>query len=337
MTPAPALARGKIFRGWWIAAVSVAGLSFSVGTMLAYTFGIFAKPLAMQLHASRGSIALAVSFVDLILTFASPGAGRLVDRYGARGVIVTSLLALSACLVALAFLQPPVWHLYALYAAAGLLGVATTPVTYSRVIANWFDQRRGLALGIANAGIGVGAFITPPLAQYLIDRGGLRLAYLGLMGCSLAIALPAVWFFLRATPEECGLHIDNAPAPPPRKGKSADGMTVAEALRTPTFWLLCFIFFCVAACVNGAVAHLAPLLTDAGVSARSAALAASIFGAMTIAGRVANGYLVDRFFAPRVIAVLFSGGALAIVLLWINPRSSVFLVPAFSNYRIFWE
>ncbi len=327
MAPAPARV-SKIYRGWWMAAVSVAGLTFSVGTMLAYTFGIFAKPLAAELHASRASIALAVSFVDIILTFASPGAGRLADRYGARGVIVTSLIALCACLVGLAYLQPPLWHLYALYGAAGLLGVATTPVTYSRVISNWFDKHRGLALGIANAGIGVGAFITPSLAQYLLDRGGLRLAYLGMAGCCLLTALPVVWIFLRTKPEECGLHIDNLPAPPPRTEKSADGMTVSEAFRTPTFWLLCFIFFCVAACVNGAVAHIGPMLTDSGVSPRSAALAASIFGGMTIVGRVINGYLVDRFFAPRVIAILFTGGAIAVLLMWLAPASSVFLAPA---------
>jgi sugar phosphate permease len=310
----------RLFRGWWIVIVSIAGLSFSTGTMLIYTFGVFAKPLANELKSSRSSIALAVSLVDLGVMFAAPGAGRLADRYGARGVIVTSLIGLSACLIGLAFLQPPLWHFYALYAVAGVIGVATVPVTYSRVIANWFDRKRGLALGIGNSGVGLGAFITPSLAQFLIDRSGWRIAYLGLAGACLAIALPVVWIFLRATPEEVGLRADGAPtgatgAP----ARSIDGISVREAFRTRTFWLLCIIFFCVSACVNGAIAHLTPLLTDSGVSGRSAALATSIFGASAIAGRMGNGYLVDRFFGPRLAAIVFCGAALAIVILRSGP------------------
>jgi MFS family permease len=92
--------RGGLFRGWWIVAVAVIGQTFSLATMLVYTFGIFVKPLSEEFKSSRSSIALAVSLLDLVVTFAAPGAGRLVDRYGARRVIVTSLAALSGCLVA---------------------------------------------------------------------------------------------------------------------------------------------------------------------------------------------------------------------------------------------
>jgi sugar phosphate permease len=316
--------RRRAFRGWWIVAVSIAGLSFSTGTMLIYTFGVFAKPLASELKSSRSEIALAVSLADLALMFAAPGAGRLADRYGARGVIVTSLIGLSACLIGLAFVQPPLWHFYALYSLAGAIGVATTPVTYSRVIANWFDRKRGLALGLGNSGIGLGAFITPSLAQFLIDRGGWRLAYVGLAGACLTIALPIVWIFLRATPQEVGLLPDGAaPADATTAPMPMDGMSVREAFRTRTFWLLCFMFFLVSACVNGAIAHLAPLLTDSGVSGRSAAFATSIFGVSAIAGRVGNGFLVDRFFGPRVAAIVFAGAALGVALLWGGPPVSV--------------
>ena len=310
--------RSHIFRGWWIVAVAIAGMSLSTGSMLVYTFGVFAKPLASELKASRSAIALGISILDIVGTFAAPGAGRLVDRYGARGVIVTSLVGLSACLVGLAYVQPPLWHFYAIFALAGLVGVATTPVTYSRVIANWFDQSRGLALGMANSGVGVGAFITPSLAQFLINRGGRRLAYMGLAGACLAIAVPIVSIFLRASPEEVGLLPDGAvpSAETTPKHAPVDGMTVQEAIRTRTFWLLAFIFFSVAACVTGASAHLVPLLTDFGVSGQSAAFAASIFGAAAIAGRVGNGYLSDRFFGPHVAASVFAAGAVGVALLW---------------------
>jgi MFS family permease len=317
MTPASKARRPHLFRGWSIVAVAFVGQTFGIAPLLVYTFGVFAKPLAEAFKSNRGSIALAVSLLDVVIAFGAPGAGRLVDRHGARGVIGAAIVALAACLIALAYAQPPLWHLYALYAIAGLVGVATAPVTYGRVVANWFDRKRGLALGLASAGVGFGAFLTPPLAQFLVDRTGWRSAYLGLAGAALLIALPAVVLFLRGTPQEVGLMPDGVPVPSPSAplAASAAGMTLSEAIGTRTFWQLCVIFFCVAACVTGATAHLVPMLTDHGISGRTAVWATSLFGLSSIVGRVGNGYLVDRFFAPRVIAVLFGGAAAGVALL----------------------
>jgi sugar phosphate permease len=317
VTPEGSVGRPNVFRGWSIVAAAFVAQTCSVAPLLVYTFGVFVKPLAEAFESNRGSIALAVSTLDIVIALGAPGAGWLVDRHGARTVIGSAIVALAACLIALAYAEPPLWHLYGLYALAGLVGVASTPITYGRVVANWFDRKRGLALGLATAGVGLGAFISPPFAQFLLDRAGWRAAYLGLAGASLVIALPAVTLFLRGTPQEVGLLPDGA-APPGQLsalGEPVAGMTVREALRTRTFWQLCGIFFCVAACVNGTISHLVPLLTDHGISGRSAALATSLFGLSSIVGRVANGYLVDRFFAPRVAAVLFGGAAGGVALL----------------------
>jgi len=298
-------------------AVAIIGQSFGIATVLVYTFGVFAKPLAGEFKSSRASIALAVSLLDIAVTFSAPLVGRLVDRYGTRRIIVASLLALASCLVGLSYVQPPLWHLYTLYILAGSLGVATSPVTYSRMIANWFDRRRGRALGFAGIGTGLGAFIGPSLAQFLIDQRGWRQAYLGLAALILLITVPIVGIFLRGSPEEVGLLPDGAPAPTAAERHKAPvpGMTLSEAVRTRTFWLLCGIFFVVAGCCTGTTAHLAPLLTDKGVSGRSAAFATSIFGIASIVGKVGSGYLLDRFFAPRVAAVMFGAAAVGIAML----------------------
>jgi len=326
----------RVFRGWWIVAVAIVGQCFGLAPLLVYTFGIFAKPLAQEFHTNRGSIALAVSLLDVVLTFAAPGAGRLADRYGARRITVISYFGLALALVGLSFARPPLSILYALYAIAGLLGIATSPVTFSRVVANWFDKKRGLALGLASTGIGLGAFIMPSLTQFLIDEGGWRRAYLGLAVMSLVIGLPVVWMFLKGSPEEVGLLPDGIPAPSVISGTGPRaGMRVSEAMRTLTFWQLCAVFFCVAACANGAIAHIAPLLSDRGVSGRTAALAASLFGAASIVGRVVNGYLVDRFFAPRVAAVLFGGATAGVAILWSGlTGGAVFLAAALLGLAI---
>jgi sugar phosphate permease len=305
-------------------AVAFIGQAFGIAPLLVYTFGVFAKPLAEAFHSNRGSIALAVSLLDVIIGLSAPAAGWLADRHGARGVIAGSIVALAACLVALAFVQPPLWHLYSLYALAALVGVASSPVTYGRVVANWFDRNRGLALGLSTAGIGFGAFITPILAQFLLDRAGWRVAYLGLAGTAFFIALPVVGFWLRGTPQEVGLLPDGVSTPDPRAsaGGVVAGMTAREAVGTRTFWQMCIIFFCVAACVNGSIAHLVPLLTDHGISGSTAALATSLFGLTSIVGRIGNGYLVDRIFAPRVAAALFAGAAIGVALLLADATST---------------
>jgi MFS family permease len=301
----------------------------SLGTMLVYTFGVFAKPLAAEFRSSRGAISLALTLTNIMVTLASPMAGRLVDRLGARRVIVSSICALAACLFALSQVGVRLWHLYALYALSGLLAVGGTPVTYSRVIANWFDRRRGVALGLSSAGIGLGAFIMPSLAQWVIDQAGWRQAYTVLGGVSLAVAAPVVGILLRGRPQEVGLLPDGAAKPLQFVAPTEpSGLSVREAWKTRTFWQLCGVFFCVSACINGSVAHLSPLLTDQGVSGRKAALATSVFGFATILGRVGNGYLVDRFFAPHVAAALFGGAAVGLAMLWSGVTGSLAFVAA---------
>jgi predicted MFS family arabinose efflux permease len=143
------------------------------------------------------------------------------------------------------------------------------------------------------------------------------MAYLGIAAFCLIVAVPPVWFFLREQPQEMGLVPDNA-APTATGGViSADaaGITLRQALRTFNFWLLAGIFFVLAACVSGANTNIVPLLTDSGVSGSSAAFTASLFGVAIIIGRIGNGYLVDRFFGPRVMAVVLAGAAVAVAIL----------------------
>jgi len=293
----------EIYPGWWVVAVSAAGLSVSAGTVVVYTFAVFLKPLTHDFHWSRSQVSLAVSLLNLMVCLGSPAAGRLVDRFGGRVIILPSIALLGLTLAALYFLTPHLWHLYLLYSIAGLVGLGATSLTYSRVVAGWFDQQRGFALGVTSSGIGLGSFIMPSLAQAVIGATDWRHAYLILGLIVLAVPLPLVALFLRD-------------APLSRKPASHEIVPdKAGALRTRVFWQMVIQFFVISACVNGVMAHLSALLTDLGVTLQGAAFAISLFGAAAFVGRVATGYLVDRFFAPYVMVTLFTGAALALVLL----------------------
>jgi MFS family permease len=159
------------------------------------------------------------------------------------------------------------------------------------------------------AGVGAGAIGIPPLTTWLIAAYGLRGAYL-LLGASifvLGLVPAALW--LRETPPGDGGASPEAVSP------RLPGMRAAEASRTPVFWLLLTGFFLFSVSVNGSVAHLIPLLTDRGIGAATAALAASTLGVLTLCGRLLTGVLLDRYFGSRVAGIFFAIAAVGVAIL----------------------
>jgi len=198
------------------------------------------------------------------------------------------------------------WQFYAFFLLAGLASAGAGPVLFAHVISHWFDRRRGLALGCMLLGMGGGATVMPTVAQWLIAGFGWRFAYSVVGAAILAITVPVIAVALKEKPADIGLAADPLSEP---------GQSLREALRTPTFWLLLLVVVIVSCSLHACAGHLPAMLTDRGTSAKAAALASSLFGAGTLAGRAISGYLLDRFFAPRIGAVIFGCGAAGIALL----------------------
>lgn len=321
----------KLFHGWWIVFVAAIGLSMGYGPIVTFTFGVFLKPLTQEFGWSRGQISQAFSLSLLVMSFAFPLVGRLVDRFGARKVIIPSVLFFGLGLMSLSLLSANLWYLYVLYSFLGIAGGGTAPVPYSNVISHWFDKRRGLALGVAMVGLGISTFIMPSLAQTLIAARGWRQAYvlIGLM--VMAVAVPVVAVFLKETPQMLGLQPDGEIIDE-KKMKShveVEGISFDEARQTNTFWILVSGFFLMSASVHGCLIHLPSLLTDRGISPQLAALATSLFGGALLLGRVGAGYLLDRFFASSVAVCFFCGATLGLLLLWSNVTGSLAFCAAF--------
>ncbi|MGH8652795.1 MAG: MFS transporter [Gammaproteobacteria bacterium] len=118
-----------------------------------------------ELHWSRAEISFALTLCTLMTSLAMPLVGRLVDRHGARRVAVPSLLSFGILVASLYFLTASLWHLYAVFLLIGLVSSGSTPLPYARVVSEWFDRRRGLALGFTMAGVGVGTFVMPSLSR----------------------------------------------------------------------------------------------------------------------------------------------------------------------------
>jgi MFS family permease len=310
---------GRVFYGWWVVAASGIGLAMHFGPIIVTTFGVFLKPLSQEFGWNRAQISLAFSLATLGVTLGAPFIGRLVDRFGARMVILPTVLLFGLSILSLSFLSAQLWHFYALYLFMGVVGSGTTPVPYAKVLSRWFDRKRGLALGLAVAGSALGGTLMPSVAQALIAAVGWRQAYvlLGLM--AMGVTISVVGLLLKETPQMLGLEPDGETAGQGEMSQPRDpggGLSFQEARQTRTFWLMVGAFFLISVSFHGYIVHLVPLLTDRGLSAQSAALTASLAGGAALVGRVGIGYLLDRFFAPYIAVCFFCGFALGIFLLW---------------------
>jgi MFS family permease len=310
-------ARPRLFYGWWVALTAALGLFLNTATIIVFPFGIFAKAMAQEFHSGRARISLAFTIHNLTAALCVPLAGRLVDRYGPRTVLLPFTAVLGLILVSGRFLSEAIWQLYVFYFALGIVSGGAGAMPYTDVVSHWFDRHRGLALSVMMLGMGSGAIVIPSIAQRVVSTYGWRTAY-SIFGLAiLLIPLPVVAAFLKAKPGEMGLLPDGAAeahGSPPVAAPEI-GLTLPEAVRTSAFWIMVSVLFLVTASVHACFIHLPAILADRGSTATLAAFASSLFGVGLFAGRVGCGYLLDQFFAPRVAGVLFSSVAIGIAFL----------------------
>lgn len=319
----------KLFYGWWIVAAAMVGLSAAPSQFAFASLGLFIVPLGDEFGWNRAQISLALTCFTVSLAICLPLAGRLVDRFGSRRILVPSIVVCGACLAAIPLAVSKLWHLLFVFAVIGSLGAGANNLPYMRTIAAWFSRRRGLAIGLAMAGAGFSFAYVPPLVQSIIDSFGWRSAYLTLAIITICVAAPLVGLVFRDRPAEMGLVADGADEY--RDAGSTDdasGFGVAESLRNPIFWMLWAVFCLLSFSLYGLLPHLVPMLTDQGMSAAQAALAASTVGITVIIARVAIGYLIDHFFAPRVALLFFLASAAGIGLLAVNPTGGTAFLAA---------
>jgi len=299
---------------WWIVVASVLGLLVGNGPVMQFTFGTLLPPITKELGWSRGMVSSAMVVGLWTTGILTPFFGRLVDRFGIRAVALPAVTLFSLATASVAWVRASPAAFTALYALMGVGATGQTPLTYAKAISARFDRERGLALGIAMAGVGLGASLVPQFAQQLIRMFGWRGAYAGLGALTFVLAFPAVAFFVGRPVAE------KTPAPQPRTTTTTTtmpGLTGGAALRTMRFWVARLQLLHRRRNNRRLLAHLVPLLTDRGISPRTATAMMGIAGAALFGGRLLSGYLLDRIHAPYVAATFFLSPMVGIgVLLW---------------------
>jgi MFS family permease len=294
---------------WWIVFGSVLGLLVGNGPVMQFTFGTLLPSITRQFGWSRGLVSSAM-VVGLWMTgIATPVVGRLVDRFGIRAVALPAVVVFSLATASVAWVPASPAAFTALYALMGLGAAGQTPLIYAKAITARFDRQRGLALGIAMAGVGLGAALVPQFAQEMIGIAGWRGAYAGLGVLTFVVAFPAVALFVGRPAADQHVVVRRVSA------VRLPGLTGLEALRTARFWSLAFSFFIVSGTTGGVISHLVPLMSDRGVSPQTATAMVGIAGTALIGGRLLSGFLLDRIHAPYVAAVFFLAPLMGIVVL----------------------
>lgn len=257
-----------------------------------YSFGVFFTAMLDEFGWTRASLSGAFSLYLFAYSTFALVAGRLTDLWGPRAVIATGALFLGAGLAIMSGVRQ-IWHPYVIYGLIAAVGMSTAFVPCSATVARWFVRRRGLAIGLAFAGMGLGTLVMPPAAQIVSARLGWRGAYVAL-GAAVFLVVSLVATVMRRDPESLGLLPDGSVAPA-RGGAGPRGVpwTIATAPRTRVFWMLFGLFTATWIPVFGPLVHLVPMARGLGVSPLVAATLVSALGLSALFGRLLMGGVSD--------------------------------------------
>jgi MFS family permease len=304
---------------WWVVFASVLGLLVGTGPIMVFAAGVFIKPLAQELGFGRGVVSSAISLSNLMAGLMTPFFGRLLDRHGFRPAMLPFIALFAVATASLSLINASLVLLMILFAFQGIVGGSQLPTGYSKMVTARFDRQRGLALGVALAGVGLGTMLIPQYARILLQQFGWRTGYIALGGAIFVLGfIPVAIFF--GEPEEMKRAREVAAQQPTEATSALPGMLFSAAVRTPSYWGITVAVFLWLTAMNGTLMQLVPLLTDRGLSVSTATAALSASGLALIIGRIISGYLADKIFASYIaiffivlpmvgIAVLASGVA----------------------------
>ncbi|VWX53624.1 MFS transporter [Novosphingobium sp. 9U] len=281
-----------------------------IGIMLiavpSYVLGAMIHPLEQQFGWSRAQITAGPMIPALTAIFVAPLVGMEIDRRGPRRIALVGVPLFSAALALMALAGPGIAGWWALYGLLGLASMLIFPMVWTAGINRNFVRNRGLALAIALSGTGATAAVFPAITTALLESYGWRSAYLGIGLLCFALAFPLTWFLFK---------------PGGSRGADAEAATTAERaerraqLRSGGFLRLAAAAIVYSMALASLTSNSVPILLAEGFDAMTAATTAGTMGLGTITGRLAGGWLLDRFdgryvaagsvIAPCISALIF--------------------------------
>lgn len=253
-------------------------------------------PINYAMGWSFVEISIGITIYGMVGAFLAPAVGGLADRIGVRPVAMASLVGFGLAFSLLYFSPQNILVFYAIWALVGVLGIGSTPVTWSRTINMWFYRNRGLALGILLLGTSLAGLVVPQIANAVLDAFDWRMVFPALALLPLFVGLPIAFFMFRdPKPHERPSKITNS-------GGDLTGLTLKQTLRNYRFWILAVSIVFIALAYGGAHIHMVQIVQMHGLTTGEAALVMTVVAAGIFSGRVIVGLLFDFFWAPAIAA-----------------------------------
>lgn len=350
MLLAPRLRDTFPFYYGWIVVGASSTVVFARMAPAITTLTVLIFPISHQLGWSRTLIAGSVSAGALASLVLSPVVGWAIDRFGARPVLVVSVLVLGVAMISLAWATVPLTF-YLAFAAGRVVFHTSAPIGASTVAARWFIRKRGRAIGMIFLFGAIGGVVFTMVASLVVESHGLKATWIAMGLVVLVFSVAPSLLLVAERPEDIGLLPDGEPpdSTDAEKGAGAivpvgvpdspatvlpraqmtadtDSWTLGEAVRTKTFWLLVFMGFASFFVHTSIGVHMGAYFRDVGLGATSAALAVSLSWSVSAVGSLIWGWVTDRidvryaysvmflFQAGSTLYLIFVGGTLGVFL-----------------------
>jgi len=276
-------------RAWVVVWATFVCLAVIFG--VSYSFAAFFENFAKEFAAQRADVSWIFGLCGLVYFVLGAGGGMLADRWGPRMVCMTGMvfIAMGLFLTSLAQSLATVYLSYGLLVGLGIAFVYTPSIA---CVQPWFNKRRGLASGIASAGVGAGTLVLPVVVSYLLIEVNWREALQMMSAGVLLIGLTA-GFLLKRAPNLSG----NTSGPLP-------GLTLSATLKTPSFKWLYMGTLLGAPVMFVPFAHISAAARDAGVPDAQAVGLVGLIGIGSLVGRFAIGWLADRMGRIRTLMLM---------------------------------
>ena len=296
--------------------VALAGFTQSAGTFP--VLGVLLNPITDEFGWSHTVFTGATSIGTLLGGVVALVVGPMVDRVGARWMLVAAFTALGGSFVLMAGITE-LWQFYALQIVSRVSNMGVIALATQVIVPKWFVERRGRAVALSSWGILAGNAITPLYVQYVLGIWGWRWASATAGVVVWSLSLLPVAIFLRRRPEDLGLLPDGVTHEEMERrmaeragGEGAGGigiemsLTLRQVVRLPSFYLLLTAFSLAFMVFPGLLLHLIPYLTEQGIDPARGVWVVAIWSASGAVGALAAGLLTERYGARRSLALSFA-------------------------------
>jgi len=309
--------RDRWFYGWNIVALTLVFQAVSIG-ILVYSFALFVVPWLEEFASPRRDIMLCIVLLQLGTGALSPLAGRALDRFSPRYVIILGAILLSTGLVLVSQVSA-LWQIMLLFATVLPAGMSLSgPLAAQSLVTKWFSERRGLAIGLSAMGTSLGGFAFPLLNNFLIAALGWRQAMIILGIITISLICPLTWWVLGRPPPVSNQGQSPAAAGDPQPEYRQ--WTTREILASPLFWIPAIAFVPMNAAFGGVQFNLGAYMQDLNFEPGQAAILISLISLSMIAGKLFFGSLSDHVDHRRLYWVAVSCLGLSLVMFQGDPE-----------------